>query len=87
MTRLVEHEFNWRDGVPVDLQLTGSGGERPEIRLVADLYRDTAGTQSSRNMDWMRLDFTEATETVVLLPFGGHLEAEAATSTLTEPNS
>jgi hypothetical protein len=113
--RLVEYDFNWHDGVLVDLQLDGFGGEQSEIRLVVDLYPDTdPSTQRRRylcagsglmrffvkgdipelvrnarsgNIDWMRVEFTETTETVILLLFGGYIEAEASTFTLTELNS
>jgi hypothetical protein len=112
---LVDHDFNWHDGVLVDLQLAGFGGERPEIRLVVDLYPDTVpqtqrrryvcvGENLSRflvkgdipklidnaasgNIDWMRIDFAETTQVVVLLLFGGYIEAEATTFTLAELNS
>jgi hypothetical protein len=113
--RLVEYDFNWHDGVLVDLQLVGFGGERPEIRLVVDLYPDAdpqtqrrryvcvgdglsrffvkgdipklVDNANSGNIDWMRMDFTETTESVVLLLFGGYIEAEASTFTLAELNS
>lgn len=42
---------------------------------------------TSGNIDWMRMDFAETTEILVLLLFGGYLEAEAANFTLTELNS
>jgi hypothetical protein len=113
--RLVESDFNWHDGVLVDLQLAGFGGERGEIKLVVELYPDTdpqtrrrrylcVGEGLSRffvkgdipklvknaksgNIDWMPMDFTETTEVVVLLLFGGYIEAEASTFTLAELNS
>jgi hypothetical protein len=115
VTRLVEYDFNWHDGVLVDLQFDHFGGERPEIRLAVDLYPDTdpqterrrylcvgegltrffvkgdipelLRNATSGNIEWMRMDFTETTEIVILLLFGGYLEAEASIFTLTELNS
>jgi hypothetical protein len=112
---LVETDFNWHDGVLVDLQFVNFGGERPGIQLTVDLYPDTdphterrryrsvgagltrfvmngdmtkfAKAANSGNIDWMRMDFTDTTEVVVLLMFGGYLELEATTFTLTELNS
>jgi hypothetical protein len=46
-----------------------------------------AKAANSGNIDWMRMDFTDTTEVVVLLMFGGYLELEATTFTLTELNS
>jgi hypothetical protein len=39
------------------------------------------------NIDWMRMDFTQTTEIVILLLFGGYMEIEAAAFTLAELNS
>jgi hypothetical protein len=112
VTRLVDYDFSWHDGVLVDLQLAGFGGEESEIRLILDLYPD-ADPQTKRrryqcvgvgmvrffvkgdmpkliknkgagNIDFMQMSFTDTTEVVVLLLFGGMLEAEATTFTLTE---
>ena len=38
---LVETDFNWHDGVVVDLQFVAFGGACPGIQLTVDLYPDT----------------------------------------------
>ena len=114
-TRLAETDFNWHDGVLVDLQFVNFASKKPELQLTVDLYPDAdpkskrkryvcAGKGLSRffvkgdipqlvknagsgNIDLMRMDFTDNTEIVVLLLFGGMIEAEAKTFTLAELKS
>jgi hypothetical protein len=114
-TPLVGHDFSWHDGVLVDLQFAGFGGESTELRLTLDLYPDTDPQSERRrylcvgsgvvrffmkgdlpqlaerleegNIDWMRMDFTQTTEIVIVLLFGGYMEIEAANFTLPEMNS
>jgi hypothetical protein len=115
VARLVDTDFNWHDGVLVDLQFAKFGSRRPELRLTVDLYPDAdpktrrrrylcAGKGLSRffvkgdipqlvknagsgNIDVMRMDFTADTEVIVLLLFGGMIEAEAKAFTLAELKS
>jgi len=62
------------------------GEDLSRFLVKGDIAKLADGADSG-NIDQMRIDFTETTEIVVLLLFGGYIEAEATTFTLAELNS
>jgi hypothetical protein len=83
-------DLEWYDGNVVDLQLGGLAGGLSRFLIsgeVARVVRRSDPSSSAGNIDFARMDYAENGKILVVVLFGGMIEAEASQFKFTEAHS